>query len=79
MRTWSSHLDGAATLFGARGVDISNCTLGRKGLKLHLQLRSQTVCITLICEPLSVNSNLRVAHQQLAAEFTFSQFDISIV
>jgi hypothetical protein len=47
MKAWSSHLDGAAALFEARGVDISNCTLGRKGLKLHFQLRNQIVCMTL--------------------------------
>lgn len=40
---WSTHLEGAASLVQARGVDIANCILGMKGLKLYLQFRSQLV------------------------------------
>jgi hypothetical protein len=43
MTAWSSHLQGAATLLETRGVDLSKCILGRKGLKLFLQFRSQLV------------------------------------
>jgi hypothetical protein len=43
MRGWSNHLQGAATLLDTRGVDVSNCVLGRKGMQLFLQFRSQVV------------------------------------
>ena len=43
MTAWSIHLEGAATLLKTRGVDTSDCVLGRQGLKLFIQFRSQLV------------------------------------
>jgi hypothetical protein len=45
MTAKSSHLEGAAALLGARGVDRGNCLLGPQGLNLFLHFRSQLVII----------------------------------
>jgi hypothetical protein len=45
----SSHLEGAAALLEARGVDRGNCLLGNKGLNLFLHFRSQLVIIQRLC------------------------------
>jgi hypothetical protein len=70
MTAKSSHLQGASALLETRGVNVSKCVLGRKGLYLFLHFRSQLVkhsdYVTFI------KSNTKAVDKQPAEKPTYS-------